>query len=112
MAKRKKRVKVAPFAAADYLDNEEVIAEYLAAALEDPNPDVFLHAVGDVAKARGISKVAKNAGLGRESLYKALAPGAKIPYDTVRKLMDSLGVRFTVTTNECSRQHFGPSDRN
>lgn len=79
-------------------DNEEVIAEYLAAALEDPNPDVFLHAVGDVAKARGISKVAKNAGLGRESLYKALAPGAN-RYDTVRKLMDSLGVRFTVTTN-------------
>ena len=99
MAKRKKLVKIAPFDAADYLDNEEVIAEYLAAALEDPNPDVFLHAVGDVAKARGISKVAKDAGLGRESLYKALAPGAKIRYDTVRKLMDSLGVRLTATTN-------------
>jgi probable addiction module antidote protein len=99
MAKRKKRVKVTPFDAADYLNNEEIIAEYLAAALEDPNPDVFLHAVGDVAKARGISKVAKDAGLGRESLYKALAPGAKIRYDTVRKLMDSLGVRLTVTTD-------------
>jgi probable addiction module antidote protein len=98
MAKRRKRVKIGPFDAADYLDDEEVIAEYLAAALEDPNPDVFLHAVGDVAKARGISKVAKDAGLGRESLYKALAPGAKIRYDTVRKLMDSLGVRLTVTT--------------
>jgi probable addiction module antidote protein len=97
MAKRKKRLTIALFDAADYLDNEEVIAEYLAAALEDPNPDVFLHAVGDVAKARGISKVAKDAGLGRESLYKALAPGAKIRYDTVRKLLDSLGVRLTVT---------------
>jgi|WetSurMetagenome_2_1015567.scaffolds.fasta_scaffold787679_2 probable addiction module antidote protein len=94
MAKRQKRVRTAPFDAADYLDNEEVIAEYLAAALEDPNPDVFLHAVGDVARARGISKVARDAGLGRESLYKALAPGAKIRYDTVRKLMDSLGVRL------------------
>jgi probable addiction module antidote protein len=99
MAKRRNRVGMAPFDAADYLDNEEVIAEYLAAALEDPNPDVFLHAVADVARARGISKVAKEAGLGRESLYKALAPGAKIRYDTVRKLMDSLGVRLTVTTN-------------
>jgi probable addiction module antidote protein len=98
MAKRQKRVRTAPFDAADYLDNEEVIAEYLAAALEDPNPDVFLHAVGDVARARGISKVARDAGLGRESLYKALAPGAKIRYDTVRKLMDSLGVRLTVTS--------------
>ncbi len=98
MAKGKKRMRTAPFDAADYLDNEEVIAEYLAAALEDPNPDVFLHAVGDVARARGISKVARDAGLGRESLYKALAPGAKIRYDTVRKLMDSLGVRLTVTS--------------
>jgi probable addiction module antidote protein len=59
---------------------------------------VFLHAVGDVARARGISEVARDAGLGRESLYKALAPGAKIRYDTVRKLMDSLGVRLTVTS--------------
>ena len=98
MAKRKTRLRIAPFEASDYLDNEEVIAEYLAAAVEDPNPDVFLHAVANVAKARGISKVAKDAGLGRESLYKALAPGAKIRYDTVRKLLESLGVRLTVTT--------------
>ncbi len=98
MAKRKSGLGIAPFDAAEYLDNEEVIAEYLSAALEDSNPDVFLQAVADVAKARGITKVAKDAGLGRESLYKALAPGAKIRYDTVRKLMDSLGVRLTVTT--------------
>src|SRR5580658_2495094 len=98
MAKRRTKLKIAPFEASDYLDNEEVIAEYLAAALEDPNPDVFLHAVADVAKARGISKVAKDAGLGRESLYKALAPGANIRYDTVRKVLDSLGVRLTVIT--------------
>jgi probable addiction module antidote protein len=96
MPKRKNRLGIAPFDASEYLDNEEVIAEYLAAALEDRNPDVFLHAVADVAKARGVSKVAKDAGLGRESLYKALAPGAKIRYDTVRKLLDSLGVRLTV----------------
>ena len=96
-AKRMGRIKIAPFDASDYLDNEEVVAEYLAAALEDPNPNVFLRAVADVAKARGISKVAKDAGLGRESLYKALAPGAKIRYETVRKLLESLGVRLTVT---------------
>src|ERR1700722_10562885 len=96
MAKRKRRVRTAPFEAADYLDNEEVIAEYLTAALEDKNPDVFLRAMADVAKARGIATVAKDAGLGRESLYKALAPGAKIRYETVRKLLDSLGVRLTI----------------
>jgi len=80
------------FDAADYLDSEEVIAEYLNAALEDPNPDVFLMAISDVAKARGMSKLAKDAGLGRESLYKALSPGAKPRYDTILKLLRGLGV--------------------
>ena len=56
-------MKVANFDAAEYLDNEEVIAEYLNAALEDDNPNVFLTAVRDVAKARGMTELAKNAGL-------------------------------------------------
>jgi probable addiction module antidote protein len=95
--KSKKRVvRLAPFDASEYLDNEEVIAEYLAAALEDSNPDVFLRAVANVAKARGIAAVAEASGLGRESLYKALAPGAKVRYETVRKVLDSLGVKLTV----------------
>ena len=79
-------------------NSEAVIAEYLAAALEDPNPDMFLRAVANVAKARGMASVAEASGLGRESLYKALAPGAKVRYETVRKLVDSLGVKLTVTT--------------
>ena len=66
--------KFAPFDAADYLDDEETIAEYITAALEDPNPDVFLTAVRDVARARGMTQLAKDTGLGRESLYKALRP--------------------------------------
>jgi probable addiction module antidote protein len=97
MAKRKGRIRIAPFETSDYLDSKNEIAEYLTAALEDPNPNVFLRAMADVAKARGIATVAKDAGLGRESLHKALAPGAKIRYETVRKLLDSLGVRLTVT---------------
>ena len=84
--------KNAAFDAADYLDNEKVIAEYLSAALEDENPNVFLAAVRDVAKVRGMAQLAKDTGLGRESLYKALAPGAKPRYDTVLKLMRALGV--------------------
>lgn len=82
------------FDAADYLDNEAIIAEYLNAALEDENPDVFLQAIADVAKARGMSQLAKDVGVGRESLYKALAPGAKPRYDTVLKLMKALGVEL------------------
>lgn len=66
---------VTPFDAADYLDDEETIALYLNAALEDPNPDVLLAAIRDVARARGMTQLANAAGLGRESLYKALTPG-------------------------------------
>ena len=89
---------IAPFDASDYLDSEETIVEYLSAALENPDPDAFLVAVRDVAKAQGISTVAANAGLGRESLYKALKPGAQPRFDTVRRLLSALGVRLDVVS--------------
>jgi probable addiction module antidote protein len=82
------------FDAADYLDTDEIIAEYLSAALEDPNPDVFLMAVADVAKAKGMGRIAGATGLGRESLYKAFAPGAKPRYDTVLKVLRALGIQL------------------
>ena len=88
--------KFSTFDAADYLDNEETIAEYITAALDDPNPDVFLTAVRDVARARGMAQLARDTGLGRESLYKALAPGAKPRYDTVLKVLHALGVKLHV----------------
>lgn len=87
----------APFDAADYLDDEETMAAYISAALEDPNPDVFLAAVRDVARARGMAQLAQDAGLGRESLYKALTPGAKPRYDTMLKLLHALGLRLSVS---------------
>jgi probable addiction module antidote protein len=93
----------APFDAADYLDNDEVIAEYLTAAVEDPNPTVFLAALGDVAKARGMAQIAKDAGLGRESLYKALSTGAHPRYETVTAVLRALGVKFTVVANSPQR---------
>ena len=92
----KNSIKLAPFDASDYLDSEETIAEYLTAALETPDPDAFLVAVRDVAKARGMTRVAANAGLGRASLYKAIKPGAHPRFDTVRRLLDALGVRLDV----------------
>ena len=81
------------FDAAHYLKDEEVIAEYLTAALEDPNPEVFLLAVRDVARARGMAELASNIGVGRESLYKALAPGAKPRYETILKVMRGFGLQ-------------------
>ncbi|VAW78790.1 FIG045511: hypothetical antitoxin (to FIG022160: hypothetical toxin) [hydrothermal vent metagenome] len=90
------RLNLAQFDASDYLDSEEAIAEYLTAALGNPDPDAFLVAVRDVAKAQGIAKVAANAGLGRESLYKALKPGAQPRFETVRRLLGALGVRLDI----------------
>lgn len=90
-------VKVSEFDPSAFLDDEETIAEYLTAALEDDDPDVFLSAVGHVAKAYGMSSIAKSTGLGRESLYKAMAPGAKPRYDTVLKVLQSLGVKVTIS---------------
>jgi probable addiction module antidote protein len=89
--------KVTNYDPSAFLDDDEMIAEYLTAALEDENPDVFLAAVGNVAKARGMSAIAEYTGLGRESLYKAMAPGAKPRYDTVLKVLNSLGVKLTVS---------------
>ena len=80
-ANAKAKVAYAPFEVADYLDSEEAIAEYLSLAARDENPGVLLKALGDVAKARGMAEVAKASGLGRESLYKTLAPGAAFRND-------------------------------
>ena len=84
------------FDASDYLDNDVIIAEYLSAALENPDQNAFLTAVGDVAKARGIANVAEKAGLGRESLYKTLQSGGKPRFETVRRLVGALGVKLDV----------------
>ena len=84
------------FDTSDFFDDDEIIAEYLTAALEESDPDVFLTAIGQVAKARGMARIADRTGLGRESLYKALAPGAKPRYDTVLKVLQRLGVKLVL----------------
>lgn len=87
---------ITEFDASAYLDSEETIAEYLTAVLEENDPELFLAAVGDVAKARGMAQIARDAGLGRESLYKALSPGAKPRYDTLFRVLRALGVKLTI----------------
>jgi len=89
-------MKISTFDATQYLDSEEMMAEYLSAAMEDPNPDVFLTALSDVARARGIAQLAKDSGLGRESLYKTLSPGSKPRFDTIMKITKALGVPLAV----------------
>ena len=77
MTKALAPMKLIEFDAARYLNDDEAIAEYMTAVLETNDPDLLLLALSDVARAKGMAQVAKDAGLGRESLYKALAPGAK-----------------------------------
>lgn len=91
----KKRTRLLPFDAARYLTDDAAIAEYMTAVLETDDSDLLLLALGDVARARGMAQVARDAGLGRESLYKALAPGAKPRFDTVLKVARALGVRLS-----------------
>src|SRR5258706_14740009 len=95
MSKTKASSKLLPFDAARYLTDDAAVAEYMTAVLETDDPDLLLLALGDIARARGMAQVAKDAGLGRESLYKALAPGAKPRFDTVLKVARALGVRLT-----------------
>lgn len=95
--------KYATFNAADYLDNDEIIAEYLTAAAEDANPDVLLAALAEVAKARGMAQVAADAGLGRESLYKALAPGSHPRFETISAVLRALNVRLSLVPANIAR---------
>ena len=95
MTKISAPMKLIEFDAARYLNDDEAIAEYMTVVLEANDPNLLLLALSDVARAKGMAQVAKDAGLGRESLYKALAPGAKPRFETVMKVARALGVKFT-----------------
>lgn len=86
--------KTKTFDVAEFLEDEETIADYLNMAIEDPNPEMFLLAVRNIARARGMTQLARDTGLGRQSLYKALRKGAKPRYDTILKVVRALGVKL------------------
>lgn len=85
---------IVPFDAAEYLKDEETIAEFLNASVEMNDPAVLLNALTTVIRAHSMSRLAELSGLGRESLYKALKPGAQPRYETVMRLISALGVRL------------------
>ncbi|GGD35092.1 transcriptional regulator [Malaciobacter pacificus] len=90
-------VELTNFDIAQYLDNKEVIAEYLSQILADGDMDELLEALGNIAKAKGMSQIASETGLGRESLYKTFHKGTKPKFDTIMKVISSLGVKVQVT---------------
>ena len=84
------------FEASRYLDTPETISAFLADVMKENNPKILMQALGEVAKAHGVNKLAEDAGVNRESLYKTLKGGDKTRFDTIQKLMLALGVELTV----------------
>ena len=90
-------VKTKPFDPAKYLDSPDAIAAYLDEAFEIGDPEFIADALGVVARAHGMGKIAKDSGLGRESLYKALSPAGHPELETVVKVLRALGLRLSST---------------
>ncbi len=90
------KIKTKPWDSAAYLRTDEDIAHYLEAVFEDGDPSLVAAALGDVARAKGMAQIAKAAGLGRESLYKALSPEGNPEFATVLKVMRALGLKLKV----------------
>ncbi len=84
------------FDIADYLDSKEMIAEYLNTILEDGDSTDLINAIGHIAKAVGMAKIAEEAGLSRTSLYKALSDGAKPQFATIMKVLNALGCEIQI----------------
>ncbi|EKT4523325.1 addiction module antidote protein [Pseudomonas juntendi] len=95
--------KLIPFDMATLLDSDEAISEYLSQVLADGDSDEIIRALGHIARARGMSKIAADSGLGRESLYKALTPGAKPRFDTVLRVVRALGIDLLARPHFVSR---------
>lgn len=94
-----KKIKISDlpkFDVVDYLKTEEDIAGYLTAVLEDGDPALFVAAIGDIARAKGMSEIAKKSGVTRESLYRALKIEARPRFETVTKVIHALGMRISV----------------
>jgi probable addiction module antidote protein len=92
--------KFSAFDPAEYLDSDEAIAAYMNEVIETGDDALFLSALSDIARARGMSQVAQESGLGRESLYKALKPGAKPGFFTIAKVVAALGVNLRVAVKQ------------
>ena len=97
MTKKIKISKLHEFDAAEYLNSAEDVAAYLTTVLEENAPTLLAAALGDIARARGMTQVAKDSGITREALYKALRPGSEPRFETISRVCAALGVRLVAT---------------
>ena len=86
-----------PWDPADHLKSQDDMAAYLEAALKEGDPALVAAALGDIARAKGMTQVARDAGLGRESLYKALSPAGNPEFATILKVVAALGLQLHAT---------------
>lgn len=94
MSKKIKISELPEFDMAEHLPDEQAIAEYLTLVIEEGDSSELAHALGIVARARGMSEIAKASGITREALYKALRPNAQPRFDTVSRVCAALGVKL------------------
>ena len=94
MAKKIRIADLPEFDFSEHLDNEQAMAEYLTVVLEANDPSLLAAALGDIARARGMSEIAKASGITREALYKALRPDAQPRFDTISRVCTALGVKL------------------
>jgi probable addiction module antidote protein len=85
---------------AEHLNSEEEMTAYLEAALEEGEPSLVAAALGDIARARGMTQLARDTGLGRESLYKALSPNGNPEFSTILKVVQALGLRLHASSTK------------
>jgi probable addiction module antidote protein len=95
-----KKEKTSLWDAAEHLKTDEDMAAYLEAALEEGDTSLIAAALGDIARAKGMSRVAKQAGLGRESLYKALSPDGNPEFSTILNVVRALGLQLHVSSGK------------
>ena len=92
------KTRTVPWDTADHLETPEDIAAYLEAVFDDGDPELISHALGNVARAKGMTEIARRTGLGRQSLYKALSPDGRPEFATVLNVVRALGLKLMVTT--------------
>ena len=103
---RKTKISGLPdFDMAEHLESEEDIAMYLSVILEENDPALLASALGDIARAKGMSDIAKAAGVTREALYRALRPGAHPRFDTISRVCTALGVRLVAQPMHAASAH-------
>ena len=90
-------MKLKRFDVVDFLDSDEALVEYLNVALEENDPKYFAKALGNVARAKGMSSVSEATGLGRQSLYRALSGDGNPRIETLFRVLDALDVKLAVT---------------